>query len=110
MSDVPCYIVILLDDEPQYAWSRPQRYILATRTTFPTYEIAEGYAEHCAESRKPIVVECPRGVDFRHLESTTPAPQKSGGVCKKCGGFTTYTRQNTHGLCLKCELEAKQNG
>lgn len=33
--------------------------------------------------------------------------QESDGICKRCGGFTTYTRQNTHGLCMKCELGEK---
>lgn len=30
--------------------------------------------------------------------------QTSGGVCRKCGAFTTYARQNSElGLCMKCE-------
>jgi DNA-directed RNA polymerase subunit RPC12/RpoP len=28
----------------------------------------------------------------------------AGGVCKRCGGHTTYTRQNSVvGLCFNCE-------
>jgi hypothetical protein len=34
--------------------------------------------------------------------------QESGGVCRKCGGWTTYTRQDSEsGLCMKCETEGK---
>lgn len=33
--------------------------------------------------------------------------QISGPKCKNCGAFTTYTRVNTHGLCMKCENESK---
>lgn len=34
--------------------------------------------------------------------------QKSGGRCRKCGGFTTYTRQNSpSGLCFVCESGLK---
>ena len=42
---------------------------------------------------------------------TITAPPKqvqvSGPQCKKCGGFTTYKRRDSHGLCMKCELEAQ---
>jgi hypothetical protein len=32
--------------------------------------------------------------------------QTSGGVCRKCQGWTTYNRQNSaSGLCMKCETE-----
>lgn len=35
--------------------------------------------------------------------------QTSGGVCRKCNGWTTYARQNSKsGLCLKCETEGKR--
>lgn len=34
--------------------------------------------------------------------------QESGGRCRKCGGFTTYARQNSpSGLCLGCESGLK---
>jgi hypothetical protein len=41
-----------------------------------------------------------------------PEPRKhvqtSGGVCRSCGGWTTYTRQNSvKGLCMKCEGDQK---
>jgi hypothetical protein len=45
------------------------------------------------------------------LVEETPAKhvQTSGGICRKCSGFTTYTRQNSEsGLCMKCETEGKQ--
>ena len=34
-----------------------------------------------------------------------PRIQTEGPKCKQCGAFTTYTRVNTHGLCMKCERE-----
>ena len=36
--------------------------------------------------------------------------QTSGPKCKGCGAFTTYKRVNTHGLCMKCEGEARKAG
>jgi hypothetical protein len=41
-----------------------------------------------------------------------PEPQKhvqtSGGVCRGCDGWTTYTRQNSaKGLCTKCETRPR---
>lgn len=33
------------------------------------------------------------------------AIQTSGPQCKKCGAFTTKTRVESHGLCMKCEGE-----
>ena len=36
---------------------------------------------------------------------TAPQVQTEGPKCKQCGAFTTYTRVNTHGLCMKCEQE-----
>lgn len=50
------FIVILLEGG---------QYLLATRTAWDTREEAEKYAATCSPSRKPIVVECPRGVEFR---------------------------------------------
>lgn len=46
---------------------------------------------------------------WRIQERAEPTPpQTSGGVCRKCKGFTTYTRQNSEkGLCAKCETEEK---
>lgn len=44
------------------------------------------------------------------LEEKTKATivTSSGGVCKKCGGLTTYTRQNSaSGECFSCEHKLK---
>lgn len=42
------------------------------------------------------------------LEEDDCHRQRSGGICRKCGGFTTYKRQNTHGLCMRCEVEVNK--
>ncbi len=46
---------------------------------------------------------------LRDLQSNEPPRkhvQTSGGVCRGCSGWTTYTRQNSEkGLCMKCEGE-----
>lgn len=47
---------------------------------------------------------------LRDLQSNEPRKhvQTSGGVCRGCGGWTTYTRQNSEkGLCMKCEGEQR---
>lgn len=33
------------------------RYVLSTRRQFPTRELAQAYADTCAQSREPLVVE-----------------------------------------------------
>ena len=33
--------------------------------------------------------------------------QTSGPQCKSCGAFTTKTRVQSHGLCMKCELRGE---
>lgn len=38
--------------------------------------------------------------------TTRPQIQTSGPQCKKCGAFTTYARVESHGLCMKCEIES----
>ena len=43
-----------------------QQYALATRTAWTNRSDAEKYAASVHESRKPLVVECPLGVDFRY--------------------------------------------
>jgi hypothetical protein len=48
-------------------------------------------------------------VDEPHEEpKVEPRPRglyTGGGRCRKCGGSTTYTRQNSHGFCMQCEHE-----
>lgn len=62
------YIVVMLDDEPHcHCGCCPQSYVLACRNAWTTRKEAERYADACAESRRAIVVECPRGVDFREV-------------------------------------------
>lgn len=65
----PRFIVILLDDEPRcHCGCSPQRYLLACRNAWTTREAAERYADACSESRQAMVIECPRGTDFRRTE------------------------------------------
>ena len=57
----PRFIVVCLVNEPH----EPTQYWLACRNAWTTRQGAEKFASAIAESRKAIVVECPRGVDFR---------------------------------------------
>lgn len=59
--------------------------------------------------RTAIVGQYPEVLEQAELE-LEPEPnvpkhkQESGGRCRKCGGFTTYARQNSaSGLCFACE-------
>lgn len=66
--------------------------LTAERDTYKTafYKIMTLQAEALLlEPQKPVII------------------QTSGPQCKKCGAFTTYARVESHGLCMKCELEAK---
>lgn len=47
---------------------------------------------------------------FKEEEEKPKEVPTSGGICKKCGGTTTYTRQDTHGMCMKCEIEHLKSG
>jgi hypothetical protein len=44
-------------------------------------------------------------------EAREPEPivqtQTSGPRCVVCGAFTTYKRVETHGMCMKCEGDAR---
>lgn len=58
---VPKFIVICLVNES----NEPAEYWLACRNAFLFREDAERYASAISPSRGAIVVQCPRGVDFR---------------------------------------------
>jgi hypothetical protein len=51
------YIVICMNDQAEYE--------LATRTAWREREDALKYAQAIAASRVAIVVDCPRGIDFK---------------------------------------------
>lgn len=57
----PRFIVICLVNEPH----EPEQYWLATRTAWHQRANAENFAKSISPRRRAIVVECPRGVDFR---------------------------------------------
>ena len=39
-----------------------------------------------------------------------PPVQESDPRCRNCGGFTTYARVSSHGLCMRCENDRKIPG
>jgi hypothetical protein len=47
-------------------------YMLATRSIFESRELAEEYAKTIAESREPIVVDCPLGTDMLPFSQAHP--------------------------------------
>lgn len=102
------YIVVMLGDRQsgcQCGCSEPE-YVLACRNAWTNREDAERYADACSRSRLPLVVECPRGVEFRTVEEEPkPQVQTRGPQCKNCGAFTTKKRVETIGLCMRCENE-----
>jgi hypothetical protein len=83
------------------------------------YDAADWYEEAGMTGERQLgpVVVCTRcdGTGIEPFESSAyppepcsdcgPQVQTSGPKCKQCGAFTTYKRVNTHGLCMKCELD-----
>jgi len=59
-------LVICRGDAPEL------RYMLATRSIFPSREMAEMYAAGCAPDREPMVIECPLGTDLLSFEQAHP--------------------------------------
>ncbi len=48
--------------------------------------------------------------DIIEKETKPTIVTSNGGRCKKCGGTTTYTRQNSaSGECFACEHNLKEN-
>jgi hypothetical protein len=46
------------------------------------------------------------GIEFLKPEKIVQTSEE-GPRCKQCRAFITYARVESHGLCMKCELENK---
>ena len=72
------------------------------RVRKPAWEDAEICA-WCGGGPATVCQTCASGEGTKLEQVQTSGPQ-----CKKCGAFTTKTRVESHGMCMKCESEAKQ--
>lgn len=75
------------------------------RLGWPALETVQGYGDDIAEA---VSVLRAKLAHDRHEVDRPVHHQVSGPRCKDCHGFTTYTRVNSHGLCMQCEINSKE--
>lgn len=74
---------------------------LSRATTYKSHVL--GFEDSLSDYWKHEAEEWVKELDAN--SETIPQVQTDGPQCKRCGTFTTRTRVDTHGLCMKCEQE-----